>query len=472
MGAEGAQTAGYVVPTYKARPEAGWYHFLHGNVPGHQIDFMYRPEVPQGPLTQQHFGHLARLVKYIEPRYRSAYAFAIGNLSRDDTQYEPGRGGVALLFGLRIRGAKDHQGRQDPPFCHAMAAIGRHLDETRLLEASIAFYQKLLPDKESEAEGSGWYHTYLRSAQNVDALPVLLGAYVADFDDLPAPLPSGLGFRWTAEGARLPKRIVIVHGSAEPFEAIAACAARIAGVLVESDIRWTVISSGREADVPGGLSIRFVPQREAGVEESGVRILRLEDVPRAPEEIAERLFGAREVRISQMFEPRMGWRQLYGKQAPAAETHRDGEGAKEQAEESAVDGEAEAKKRRAPVGVLVAIGVALVIGGAGAAVMMGATATVTDEERAAATGSGQVVGAEAAATAATEAGAASAAPAAMPPKAEEMLAIEKPAASEAAIGSSGRVNKAPAIWMSGKKGEGKKARDWSVFGSTRPDLRK
>lgn len=462
MGAEGAQTAGYVVPTYKARPEVGWYHFLHGNVPGHQIDFMYRPEVPQGPLTQQHFGHLARLVKYIEPRYRSAYAFAIGNLSRDDTQYEPGRGGVALLFGLRIRGAKDHQGRQDPPFCHAVAAIGRHLDETRLLEASIAFYQKLLPDKESEAEGSGWYHTYLRHAQNVDALPVLLGAYVADFDDLPAPLPSGLGFRWTAEGARLPKRIVIVHGSAEPFEAIAACAARIAGVLVESDIRWTVISSGREADVAGGLSIRFVPQREVGVEESGVRILKLEEVPRAPEEIAERLFGAREVRISQIFEPRMGWRQLYGKQAPAAEAQGSREGAKGRAEESAVDGEAEAKKRRAPVGALVAIGVALVIGGAGAAVMMGATGA--DEESPAATGSGQVVGAETAATAATEAGAASTAPAATPPKAEAALAIGKPATS-AAVGSSGRVNKAPAAWMGGKKGGEKKVTGGSVFGS-------
>jgi hypothetical protein len=467
MGAEGAQTAGYVVPTYKARPEVGWYHFLHGNVPGHQIDFMYRPEVPQGPLTQQHFGHLARLVKYIEPRYRSAYAFAIGNLSRDDTQYEPGRGGVALLFGLRIRGAKDHQGRQDPPFCHAVAAVGRHLDETRLLEASIAFYQKLVPDKESEAEGSGWYHTYLRHAQNMDALPPLLRAYVADFDDLPVPLPSGLGFRWSTEGARLPKRIVIVHGSGEPFEAIAACAARIAGVLVESDIRWTVISSGREADVPGGLSIRFVPRREAGVEESGVQILKLEEVPRAPEEIAERLFGARAVRISQMFEPRMGWRQLYGKQASEAETQRGGEGATAQAEESAVHGEGAARKRRAPVGVLVAIGVALAIGGAGAAVMMGTTGA--DGEEAAVTGSAQGLAAE---TAATAAGAPSAALAATLPQAEEALAIGKPAASEAAVGSGGRVSKAPATWMGGRKGGEKKVTGGSVFGSPGLDLNK
>src|SRR5690349_3740109 len=99
MEASGVQPLGYIVPTYQATSETVWYHFLHGNVPGHQIDFMYRPDVPQEPLTQQHFSHLARLVKYIEPRSRSAYAFAIGNLSRDDTQYEPGHGALALILG-------------------------------------------------------------------------------------------------------------------------------------------------------------------------------------------------------------------------------------------------------------------------------------------------------------------------------------------------------------------------------------
>jgi hypothetical protein len=471
MGDEGAEAAGYVVPTYEARPGVAWYHFLHGNVPGHQIDFMYRPEVPQGPLTQQHFGHLARLVKYIEPRYRSPYAFAIGNLSRDDTQYEPGRGGVALLFGLRIHGARDDQGRQDPPFCHAVAAVGRHLDERRLLEASIAFYERLLPDKESQAEGSGWYHTYVRHAENADALPVLLRAYVADFDDLPAPLPSGLGFRWSAEGAPPLRRIVIVHRGAEPFEVIAACAARIAGVLVESDIRWTVISTGRELDVPGGLSVRFVPQREAAAEEAGVRILRLEEVPRAPEEIAEQLFGAREVRISQTSEPRMGWRQLYGKQAPEAEVRKGGEGAKAVAEETAADGEGTAKKRRMPVGLLVGIGVALAIGAAAAVVMLETKSSAGEGE--AAPGSAQPVSAEAAESAATEAKAPSVAPVATTPKVEEAPGEEKPgAASETARGSSGGARRAPAAWMGGTKGEGKKARERSVFGSARPDGKK
>src|ERR1700679_1854281 len=130
--------APYVVPSYRAPGDAAWYHFLHGNVPGHQIDFIYRAEVPQGPLTRQHFSHLSRLMKYIEPQSNERFAFAIGNLSRDDTQYEPGHGGVALIFGLRIHGATDHAGRQDPPFAHGIAAIDRALDGATLIEAAVA----------------------------------------------------------------------------------------------------------------------------------------------------------------------------------------------------------------------------------------------------------------------------------------------------------------------------------------------
>ncbi|WP_437619695.1 hypothetical protein [Sorangium sp. So ce1151] len=311
-----APVTGYVVPTYEAAPGEVWYHFLHGNVPGHQIDFMYRPDVPQGPLTQQHFSHLTQLINYIEPRSRREYAFAIGNLSRDDTQHEPGHGGVALLFGLRIHGAKDHAGRQDPPFCHAIAAIDRHLDAAGLLEVALSFHRKLLPGVDSEASGSGWYHTYVRYGQNANALLPILRGYIADFTDLPAPEPSRLRLRWTAAGADHARRVVIVHGPDEPFDAIAACAARIASVLVESDIRWTAISNGREADMLGGVSVRFVPEHEARAEAEGGRALRLGDVPHEPKEVAEQLFGAQEVRGVR--QPVMaGWHPFDGQ--PAAE---------------------------------------------------------------------------------------------------------------------------------------------------------
>src|SRR5690349_10408100 len=154
------EAGGYVVPAYRAPEDTSWYHFLHGNVPGHQIDFMYRAEVPQGPLTRQHFSHLARLMKYIEPQAGAPYAFAIGNLSRDDTQHEPGHGGVALMFGLRIQGITDHAGRQDPPFAHAVAAIDRQLDSSELLAAAGVFHRHVL----AVAQSAEWYRSYVRCA--------------------------------------------------------------------------------------------------------------------------------------------------------------------------------------------------------------------------------------------------------------------------------------------------------------------
>jgi hypothetical protein len=301
-------SAAYEVPTYDLRPGEAWFHFLHGNVPGHQIDFIYRPKVPQGPLTRQHFSHLSRLMKYIEPRHGSAYAFAIGNLSRDDTQYEPGRGGIALIFGLRIKGARDHAGRQDPPFCHSAVLVDRHLDGEAIYGAATQFYQKLLPDEESRAEGSGWYHTYVQYAQHPDALVPLLRGYLADFEELYTPAPSGLALRWSVKGSTPPPRVVIVYPDRADFTTIAYCMARIASVLVESDIKWTAISNGREQDVAGGLTVRFVPRREATAEPSDVVLMYLEQVPESPEDIAAQLFNARDVSTAHASAPRPGWR--------------------------------------------------------------------------------------------------------------------------------------------------------------------
>lgn len=300
----------YQAPTYRIGPDEAWYHFLHGNVPGHEIDFIYHPEVPQKPLTRQHMNHLVGLLKFIEPRQGMAYAFAIANLSLGDSQYEPGHGGVAFVFGLRIRGAYDHAGRHDPPFCHAAALINRHLDAETMYGVSAQFYQKLLPDEESRVEGSGWYHTYVDKAQNEDALPSLLRGYVQDFADiLYTPPPSRLGLRWTVEPPlgekpKVPRRVVVVYPDHADFSVLNYCMARIAAVLVESDLRWTAISNGRESDIAGGLAVRFVPRREAENAPEDVVLLYMEQVPEDPAEIA-RLFGMYPARQSRLPELRV-----------------------------------------------------------------------------------------------------------------------------------------------------------------------
>lgn len=304
---------GYVVPSYQALDGAPWYHFLHGNVPGHEIDFIYRPDVPQGPLTEQHFSHLARLMRDIEPPARGSYAFAVGNLSRDDTQHEPGHGGVALLFGMRIHGALDHAGRNDPPFAHAIAAIDRELDPATLLESARAFHQRVL----GAAGPSGWYRDYVRCAtEGPLAAQRTLEAYVTSFEDLPRPKPSTMGLKWTSGGARLPRRVVIVHGKDASFDAIAGCAARIAAMLYQSDLRWTSISNGREADVPNGMSIRFVAQRDL-VGDAGENVHQIHEIPEEEAEIARQIFDAKAAAPEER--PAMqGWRERYSVAAPAA----------------------------------------------------------------------------------------------------------------------------------------------------------
>lgn len=306
-----ARGEGYVVPTYTAPEDTTWYHFLHGNVPGHQIDFMYRPEVPQGALTRQHFSHLSRLMKYIEPHTNSPYAFAIGNLSRDDTQYEPGHGGIALIFGLRVRGVTDHAGRQDPPFAHAIAAVDRELDYRALLDSAMSFYRHMF-SREYDNPCTVMYREYVRYAgRNPEVLPTVLKAYTADFEELPAPQPSSLSLQWRTNEAPQPKRIVIVHPDNAPFGDLAECAARIAAVLYRSDIRWTAISNGRESDLPNGVSIRFVAKSDAAQYESGGPVMRLEEVPDTEAEIAEKLFGATPVVQEEEVKRAPGWRELY-----------------------------------------------------------------------------------------------------------------------------------------------------------------
>lgn len=306
----GHESHGYSVPTYQA-PDADWYHFLHGNVPGHQIDFIYRADVPQGTLTRQHFSHLTRLMKYIEPRRGSPQAFAIGNLSRDDTQYEPGHGGIALIFGLRVKGAVDHAGRQDPPFCHAVACVDRQLDAGSIHAAAARFHEQLLEQPHSPTDGSRWYQTYVAMAQQSSwAMLSEMQGYIRAFSTLPALAPSSLGLRWTVEGSSAPKRVVIVHPDESPFAMVAYHMARIASVLVESDIRWTAISTGREQDLLGGTSVKFVPEREAIQEADDVVLMHINQIPSEPADIARLLFGAQEVRISQTQDLRLKWRHM------------------------------------------------------------------------------------------------------------------------------------------------------------------
>ncbi|WP_437274977.1 hypothetical protein WME90_27420 [Sorangium sp. So ce375] len=308
MGRSDGAAAGYEPLRYRADDDAPWYHVLHGNVPEHQIDFMYGPEVPQGALTPTHFSHLARLMKYIEPQTSGAHAFAIGNLSRDDTQHEAGHGAIALIFAFRIGGATDHAGRGHPPFAHGILAIDREVRRASLLEAITSFHRRATGGGEAGSPAEAFYRAYVRAVlERPDGARGEVERYVDAFRDLPRLPRSDLPWAWVA-GAE-PRRIVIVHGDAEPFGSIASVASRLAAVLFRSNIRWTAITTGREADIPGGLSVRLVAERDVAPEDHKGRLLRIEQVPEDEADVARAVFGARPYGVEA---PRaVGWRERY-----------------------------------------------------------------------------------------------------------------------------------------------------------------
>lgn len=305
---DGSERSPYVIPRYRAPEGSAFYHFLHGTVPGHQIDFMYCPEVPQGALAQTHFGHLSRLMKYIEPRGEAAYAFALGNLSRDDIQHEPGHGGVAILFALRVPGVTDHAGRDMPPYAHGVVAIDRALDQMTLLEAINVLYDRFLKREGADDRRHDFYRAYVRTVQErPDEVEGFLAQAIAELADIQQPAKSKLGFDFVQGETIPPARITILHDDDEQFFTIAHFAAFLGSILYRSDIKWTSITTGREIDIPGGTTIRFIPRSEAASDIEGT-VVSLDDLPEDEDGLVSQLFGAKR-RTAEVAARRQGWRE-------------------------------------------------------------------------------------------------------------------------------------------------------------------
>ncbi|WP_437636513.1 hypothetical protein [Sorangium sp. So ce854] len=227
-----------------------------------------------------------------------------------------------------------------------------------LLEAAVAFHRRTMSGGGPEAPASAFYRAYVRAVlERPDRVSRVLARHVASFDDLPRWPRSDLSWAWVADPGAQPRRVVIVHGDDEPFTAVAGVASRLAAVLFRSDIRWTAITTGREADIPGGLSVRLVAERDVATEDRQGRLLRIEEVPEGEAEIARAVFGARPYGPAPERLRPVGWRERYAAQgAQAAGAHEgaartgreDGAAGREDAEAQAAgreDAEAQAARR-------------------------------------------------------------------------------------------------------------------------------
>lgn len=266
---------GYRPPSYRPAADAVWFSVLYGHVPGFQLEYMYRPNTQgENPskLEPQHLRHLDAIIKFLENSAGSPAAFALVNLSTHDTRHRPGRGGLALVCSLRVRGAVDQAGRPGPVFTHSALCVDEPVEEEGLAQVLVDFADRV------DRHGTPWYQEYARAGQ--EHAETEIARYMQHFTSLAPPgaraALAPLRRRDPLEFRRL--EIVCPQGLALDGP-LSRGAARLSTLLYHSNLRWTYVTNG---SVPGEdsaaeLSVRFVAVHGSG---AGVHTLDLDSLLR------------------------------------------------------------------------------------------------------------------------------------------------------------------------------------------------
>jgi hypothetical protein len=266
---------GYRPPSYRPAADAVWFSVLYGHVPGFQLEYMYRPNT-QGDnpskLEPQHLRHLDAIIKFLENSAGSPAAFALVNLSTHDTRHRPGRGGLALVCSLRVRGAVDQAGRPGPVFTHSALCVDEPVEEDGLAQVLVDFVDRV------DRYGTPWYQEYARAGQ--EHAETEIARYMQHFTSLGPP---GARAALAPLRRRDPlefRRLEIVCPQGLTLDAtLARGVARLSTLLYHSNLRWTYVTNG---SVPGEdsaaeLSVRFVAVHGSG---AGVHTLDLDSLLR------------------------------------------------------------------------------------------------------------------------------------------------------------------------------------------------
>ena len=121
---------------YAPGPPGSWLHYLHGNVPGHQLDWILRPESVPDAVEPFHIQHLHGLIHSRDVAHSGDVVVTFGNLSTRDTRYRAGHGALAILVHVRILDSADHAGRPSPRFVHAMVQADRAFTAEHLADVA------------------------------------------------------------------------------------------------------------------------------------------------------------------------------------------------------------------------------------------------------------------------------------------------------------------------------------------------
>ena len=286
---------------YQPTPNERWYHVLFGHVPRYQMDFIIRPELPIRKFRPQHFAHLGPQIKFLCPASGQQHAVAIANLSSNDTQHVPGRGGIAVIVSMRVADLRDHAQRESPVFAHSLIAIDEPLDTRQFSFAAECFVERVL------AEGLPWYRGYYSSSQ-ADNFDRVYG-YIRTLRDLPPPDAPGPASEplQSLEGPPPYNQLLIDCRGVEPSRVVR-MAARLGVLLYRSNLKWTVITTGSEefetklhqgedysvaVRLLGGAVSTGEIERQVQSVGAGSRVMlcRLAELPESEAELGAQLFG-------------------------------------------------------------------------------------------------------------------------------------------------------------------------------------
>lgn len=289
---------------YQPLPGERWYHILFGHVPRYQMEFILRPELPYRKFRPQHFAHLGPQIKFLSPSPMQNAAFAIGNLSSNDTQHIPGRGGLSLLVTTRVAELRDHAQRESPVFAHGLVAVDELMVEATLAQTLSVFLQHVLQ------EGQGFYRGYYTSGQ-ADNLDRVQG-YIRSLRDLPVldddNQPAAVFVQYIRDEPP-PYNQILVDCRQIDVSRIVALMARLAVLLYRSNLKWSTVTTGSEPFEPRlhqgadfGVGVRLLCEgvsdeaierhlRDAQPQSRAV-LLGQDDLPSDDDELAARLFGA------------------------------------------------------------------------------------------------------------------------------------------------------------------------------------
>lgn len=300
-----------------------WLHYLHGNVPGHQLDWIARPHGLPGGVTPQHVQHLLDIIQVHDVPGPSEHNLTFANLSLKDTTHRPGLGGMAVVAHFRLPSSLDHGGRKNPRFVHALVSVGQALDPHAVHLAATGLLQGTVDDAAApDRPVDHWYGAYLAAAEaGPDAALEVLQAYFDSFPPMPVVVGASEIERWSlTEGAILPREVLVRCGPRTPEtlrQAVTAMSG-LASVLYHARLPWAAVTTGAGRGSDDGVVVRFAFSAP-GAPEDG---LALADLPDDPVELAFSLLPLEEEReqrfvpVSRWVNPATGERVMTSPRAP------------------------------------------------------------------------------------------------------------------------------------------------------------